>query len=339
MQSMFEKTIIAQELAQKPLMSVDVGSRRGLQDFWRPYLPWMRVDAFEPDAEDCAKEQERSPENVRFIPVALAGETTRRKFYVLNRLTGSSLYPPTEVLNRYTYSGYGALKSVIDVECTSFSDYIRQYERPAPNLIKIDTQGAELEIMESLDEPYWPELYAVQCEVSFQEFHKGMPYFADFDKFMRDKGFYLADLHSHRSYRCQNDEQFYYLKNELGYAVGSPQISAELVEGEALYFRQPDEDYLYANRERFFKFMLILIIYKYYDLALWMADEAVNRGLLSADETSRLKQDLVAVAPRPKYWEKMGKGPNRLRKWLLKRFKFRPDVYKAFWLTRTWPNQ
>ena len=299
----------------------------------------MRVDAFEPDEEECSKQQKASPENVHFWPVGLAGQTSSRKFYVQNRTTGSSLYPPTETLSRYTFSKDGGLKAVIDVDCMSFSDYIRKYERPSPNLIKLDTGGSELEIMESLDDSYWSELYCIQCEVGFQEFYKGQPYFSAVDQFIQSKGFYLADLHPHRSYRCQKDEQFYYLKNELGYAIGSPRLSAELVEGEALYFRIPDEDYLFANRERFFKFMLILVIYLYFDLALWMADESIQRGLLSQEEVRRLKSDLIALAPRPKYWERVGKGPNRLRKWLLKRFKFRPDVYKAFWLTRTWPNQ
>jgi FkbM family methyltransferase len=337
---MLKNTMISEELkCHQPIMAVDVGSRRGLQDFWRPFLPWMTVDAFEPDEAECDKQQKTSPDNVRFVPVGLAQNTEKRTLYVLNTATGSSLYPTKPALSRYTPSSYAGLKSTVEVDCLSFSDYIRQFKRCPPNLIKLDTQGTELEILQSIEDAHWDELYAVQCEVGFQELYEGQPMFTAIDSFMRDKGFYLADLHTNRSYRCHQDEAAYYLKHKLGYAIASPRLSAELVEGEALYFRSPDEDYLYSGRERFFKFMAILAVYRYFDLALWMADEAVTRQLLPRDEADQLKQDIIRLAPRPRFWERTSKGANRLRKWLQKRFQFRPEVYRVFWLTRTWPDQ
>ncbi len=73
---------------------MDVGAAGGVAPQWRDYLAVLEVDCFEPDeAEECALRRRESPPNLHWFPVALAGTTGKRQFYMLNRPTGSSLYP------------------------------------------------------------------------------------------------------------------------------------------------------------------------------------------------------------------------------------------------------
>ena len=85
-------------------------------------------------------------------------------------------------------------------------DFLAEYRRPIPALMKLDTQGTELEILSSLLDAQLEELLCVETEVEFLELYQGQPTFGDVDGFMREQGFRLLDLRTHRSYRNANDE-------------------------------------------------------------------------------------------------------------------------------------
>ena len=193
---------LATALAEGAIHAMDVGAAGGVAPHWREYLPVMEVDCFEPDASECAARQRDSPPNVRWFPVALAGTTGRRKFYVLNRPTGSSLYAPNNpVILEYSGRSYAGVRRVIDVDCTSLADFLVEHQRPVPVLMKLDTQGTELEILSSLSAAQLEGLGVVELEVEFLELYKGQPTFGDVHNFMQGHVFRLLDLRTHRSYR------------------------------------------------------------------------------------------------------------------------------------------
>src|SRR5580698_3449639 len=131
-----------------PIHAMDVGAAGGVAPQWRDYLPVLEVDCFEPDAAECAARQRDSPANLHWFPVALAGTSGRRPFYVLNRSTGSSLYPPNDpVILEYSGHAYAGVRRVVDVECLSLRDFLVQYQRLVPALMKLHTQGPELETL------------------------------------------------------------------------------------------------------------------------------------------------------------------------------------------------
>ena len=115
---------------------MDVGAAGGVAPHWRDYLQVLEVDCFEPDAEECALRQRDSPPNLHWYPVAVAGSTGRREFYVLNRATGSSLYPPNdEVILEYSGRSYAGVRRVVQVDCMSPGDFLAEYRRPLPSLM------------------------------------------------------------------------------------------------------------------------------------------------------------------------------------------------------------
>lgn len=316
---------------------MDVGAAGGLAPHWREYLPVLEVDCFEPDAAECAARQREAPPNVRWFPVALAGATGRRTFYVLNRATGSSLLPPNDpVILEYSGRSYAGVRRVIDVDCMSLADFLTEHQRPMPLLMKLDTQGTELEILSSLSDAQLATLAVVEMEVEFLKLYAGQPTFGDVHAFMQGHGFRLLDLRTHRSYRNAQDQPYHFLRKYLDTSAGSSALSAELVAGDALYIR---ESRLQAPPETLAQLattLCLLRLYGFYDLAFWLVEKAAREATITAAQSRELTADIAHGAPRPNLAQRAGiaGGITRRMLWALGY-----DDHEVFWTRRKWPNQ
>jgi FkbM family methyltransferase len=329
--------VIATTLASDPIHAMDVGAAGGVAPQWREYLPVLEVDCFEPDAEECARRQRESPPNLHWFPVALAGTTGRREFHVLNRPTGSSLYPPNNpVILEYSGRSYAGVRRVIEVDCMSLADFLDEHRRPMPSLMKLDTQGTELEILSSLAQVQLEGLLCVELEVEFLELYQGQPTFPAVHAFMLERGFRLLDLRTHRSYRNANDEALHYLRKYLGTAAGSSALSAELVAGDALYVREAFADAALESRGRLIAFLCLLRMYGFYDLAFWLVEKAARETTVSASDARAIAQDIATGAPRPALSQRTGVAGDITRRVL---WAIGHDDHEVFWTRRKWPNQ
>jgi FkbM family methyltransferase len=329
--------IIATTLAPDPFHAMDVGAAGGVAPQWRDYLGVMEVDCFEPDEEECAVRQRDSPPNVHWFPVALAGSSGRRPFYVLNRPTGSSLYPPNyPVILEYSGRSYAGVRRVVEVDCKSLRDFLVEYQRPVPALMKLDTQGTELEILSSLTPEQFEEVLCVETEVEFVELYTGQPAFGDVHAFMREHGFRLLDLRTHRAYRNAEDQPHHYLRKYLNTATGSAALSAELVAGDALYFRDSALQPSSESMTELIRNVCLLRLYRFYDLAFWLVERAARERVIGASEAVDLIRDIAGSAPKPTLSQRPGLAGDLARRtlWALGR-----DDHEVFWTRRRWPDQ
>jgi FkbM family methyltransferase len=328
---------MATTLAREPIHAMDVGAAGGVAPHWRDYLPVLEVDCFEPDAEECALRQRDSPPNLHWYPVALAGTTGRRKFYVLNRVTGSSLYPPNdEVILEYSGRSYAGVRRVVEVDCMSLADFLAEHRRPMPSLMKLDTQGTELEILSSLTPAQIETLQCVELEVEFLELYKGQPTFGEVHAFMQRNGFRLLDLRTHRSYRNAKDESHHYIRKYLNTAAGSAALSAELVAGDALYVRESLLANPPASKDRLVSSLCLLRMYRFYDLAFWLVERAGRERVISPSEARAIARDIAKGAPRPALSQRADTVGALARRLL---WAIGHDDHEVFWTRRKWPNQ
>lgn len=326
---------LASALAHDPIRAMDVGAAGGVAPHWREYLQYLDVDCFEPDSKECAARQADSPPNLHWYPVALAGATARRKFHVLNRSTGSSLYPPNDpVILEYSGRSYAGVRRIIEVDCLSLADFLAEHQRDVPMLMKMDTQGSELEILSSLTPAQLNSLICIELEVEFLELYQGQPTFVDIHTFMQQHGFRLLDLRTHRSYRNAKDEPLYFLRKYLHTAAGSSALSAELVAGDALYLR--DACLQAPSKQNLIPTLCILRMYGFYDLAFWLVEKATRDGVISSSDASALVVDIASGGPRPGLAVRAGMAGSIARRllWVLGH-----DDHEVFWTRRKWPNQ
>lgn len=329
-------SVLFRELEQDRLRCIDVGARGGIQNHWKPYRALIELDAFEPDPEACAVQQQAKRPNENWYPVALGPASGTAKLYVLKKASSSSLYPPNPaVMSVYSHGGYGELHRIVELPTLTFADFFEKHRRPGPNLMKLDTQGAELGILKSMAPDNWNDLLALQIEVEFVEAYLGQPLFHDVDAFMRAQGFILFDLLVTRSYRAEGQRRHHFLKKHLNIARNRRDLSARITAGDAFYIRPPEQVLDKGDRKSVLKLFLILLIYRCLDEALWLAETAAARGIVTQAESAELIGTVQKAAPKPALYQRndgIGLWTRKLRKF----FNIGRGRKVEYWMDRSW---
>lgn len=102
--------------------------------------------------------------------------------------TGSSVYE-----ERVTYEGRPLDRQVVSLKMIRLDDLLAACSARHFHLIKLDVQGAELDVLSGGPKAL-NGAEAVLLEVSFVEYNKGAPQFADVVAFMNARGFVVLDI-------------------------------------------------------------------------------------------------------------------------------------------------
>ncbi len=234
-----------------PIVIVDVGARGGIHERWKG-LP-VRFVGFEPDPSECKKLN--NPPNEIYLPYALWSEPAQKSIHLVESPHGASLFEHNyEFINNFVQRRFYQPKGTASFDVTPIDSALSVLENTEVDVLKIDTEGAEGEILKGAGHTLQQAL-VVELEVWFNPVLKGAPFFADIDPVMRAAGFQLFDLAK---------------SNFFQRAARWPK--GQLVAADALYFKVGES----MDRERLDRFLSIVLAYGYYDYALSIVDEASN---------------------------------------------------------------
>lgn len=124
------------------------------------------------------------------LPLAL-GSGRRATLYVTRNPGFSSIYKPTELLERFV-PGCEIVRE-LPVETVRLDEAAETHGFGETALLKLDTQGSELEILRS-GPNVLNAAVAVAVEVSFDQFYAGAPLFGDVDAHLRTTGYRLIEM-------------------------------------------------------------------------------------------------------------------------------------------------
>ena len=214
------------------LYCVDLGSRAGLPSHWKRFVKTLEIDAFDPDVNANDKGYKKI-KNVKWFSKGLAKKTGKFNFYITSKPSGSSLYKPNDgVMSKYSPSSYWKVREKRILEFLSFKDFLDKFKKKSPDLIKLDTQGSELDILKSLSSKQLDEVICIEIEAEFIELYKNQPLFRDIDLYLSKNNFEIMDLRTHRSFRVLNEirggasKKYYDLNNFPNF------FSAKLIAGD-----------------------------------------------------------------------------------------------------------
>ncbi len=130
----------------------DIGSRRGVPARWHEQAKEVSAVGFEPDEEECNRLNE-STASTPFAseihyPIALSNQDGMRKFYVVRSPALSSFYKPIKATFEH-FEGDPDRADILGevfVRVESLSTFCNS-KKIMPSFMKIDTQGAEFDIM------------------------------------------------------------------------------------------------------------------------------------------------------------------------------------------------
>ena len=165
-------------LGQEKIIALDVGAQGGFNSDQFILSKYNRF--FEPIlVEPIKKEAEKLKKNNKYvIENALWSSQTKKKIYILeNRLGSSSMYEPDpdsfnlHKIKKKDYQNYNVTKN-IEVHCSTLNDSMSKLKINKLDYLKIDTQGAELEILKGIGN-YKPLLIKIEFQV--HSMYKNVP--------------------------------------------------------------------------------------------------------------------------------------------------------------------
>src|SRR5947207_2523814 len=151
--------------ADDQIVVVDVGARGATEESkWRFLGDRLVLYGFEPDADECARlnavaKAEGLPHH--YYPTCLAeSDAAKRPFYILKKIDTVSLYPPAEKrMARWrmrlalephrTFEAleYLHLVCTTEIATRSLDSWHAEIGRPEIDFLKLDVQGAELDVL------------------------------------------------------------------------------------------------------------------------------------------------------------------------------------------------
>ncbi len=143
------------------------------------FFPQSRIIGFEVDAPLCAQMNQETPPQFEYYATALGKTDGEAPFYVTEKPMCCSLYRPNEaLLSKYNALEACALKQEIRVQTASLDRFVAEHQINDIDFIKIDIQGAELDVFEG-GSGALKNVVCIVSEVEFIPVYQNQPLFGD----------------------------------------------------------------------------------------------------------------------------------------------------------------
>ena len=237
------------------LVILDIGGADGLQNRWKVFEKHIKPIFVEPDKRSYLELQKKGFE---VITKALWSNETRKDFYLTNKSHTSSLYKPNKrYLNLFPESSRYDINETFLVDVVILDNQINSSNQP--HFIKLDIQGAELEVLKGSVKTLKGVL-GLEVEVNFKEIYEKIPLFCDVEKFLKGQGFILNDF----------VDLFRWERNQL-------KNFGEIVHGDVLFLRTPEQIIEISKNladpiPLFENYVKILFVYNKLDLIIKLSE-------------------------------------------------------------------
>ena len=266
--------LIQSLLGEEKLNIVDVGSTGGPELRWRKWENACFFYTFDPDP----RAQSWSSTSKNF-PVGLWSHRCSQTIHLASYPPASSLFKPNqEFLSAFSVQSAMQEVGTKKIELHTLDQILNGHPI---DFLKIDAEGAELEILKGATHTLNQQCLGMQLEALFCPIRQNAPSFNDLDTFA--KNFDLQLFHIQREHWMR--------KNKISAYVSNPQ----LIWGNVLYLlpkriflkklKQSDNPKLLLG-----KYLLILLAYNLFDYAYELCEE------VSFEETEKLKEVLQGLS-------------------------------------------
>ena len=257
---------------------VEIGALQ-IDGFQEPFyrlldlFPGSQIIGFEVDEDVCAEMNSRAMEGVRYYPNALGERNECRDFYVTNNPMCSSLYEPNEpLISLYNNFEVAYLKSKTVIETVSIDHFAQVNGVAEVDFIKIDVQGAELDVFRG-GLQVLKNVLALVCEVEFVPHYLKQPLFGDVCRFL-----YQEKLMFHK---------FLGLGGRALRPIvidDDPNLPSQHIWSDAMYIRHV-QVVQYLSPEQLLKLSVLAAVYESQDLSYYcLANYDIKNGTtLAAD--------------------------------------------------------
>jgi len=209
---------------------VDVGAHRG--ESFRHFSDLIPGDftyfGFEPNPESfatlsgLAESSSYSARSVSFLPTAVGATSGSVTLRITNASAVSGILVPEPELLKRVPNGDHELKETVEVDQICVDDFIEQNHLGTVGVLKIDTEGYNLEVVRGASNSLRQGLVdVVVCEVFFVKYRENQAYFWDLATEFANLGFLFVNLFD----ACNTSQARLYTANAIWV---SPRLALEL---------------------------------------------------------------------------------------------------------------
>lgn len=245
-------------LLSHPLSVIDIGARGGGTGELEGLSRFVNYVGFDADEEECLRLMEAPPGNYaeyRVYPYFI-GQAGMLDFRLYRNRIMSSVYEMSGEYIRAFGDPSSGLERTSELKGVRLDDVVAKERLNAPDLLKLDTQGSELDILRGASRTLG-ETSLVEVEVEFYPMYEGQPLFADLDPVLRSSGFELLYLN-----RVFHQRKKFYKGLSRG----------QVICADALYGKSPSRLGGFSP-ERIAKYIILLCHYGHLDLAYQIYSE------------------------------------------------------------------
>ena len=284
---------LAALLRDAAIKLVDVGGRGSA---FAPLLPLAACADYyvsEPDRIEAERLKRQLPleapwRTVTVLTEAIASRVGEAQLYLTSPPGMSSLLEPNpEVTKRFYLEEKFRVVETMTVPTIPLDEAASHYGFADATFLKMDTQGTELDILQSGPRLVSGSLLGIHTESNFHPFYKGQALFSDVDSYLRKNGFALFSL-NRTALRRSGYRESLYSRRVVTWA-------------HCLYLREPesllsaDHDVLRRNLSRL---LGLSLAFEHYDLSFEMLAIFRRVRLLADHDLDRLADDIERVAMR-----------------------------------------
>lgn len=158
----------SEELRRQPPVLVDVGASGEVHDAWLPIARWSIGVGFDPDSRERPADEPiaRAFREWHFVPSIVSPTTTDRQTLYLTKspFCSSTLRPLTEELAHYTFADLFTVVGTTTVPSTTLADALATLGISSIDWLKVDTQGTDCQIVQSLPPDLRRSLLVIDLE-------------------------------------------------------------------------------------------------------------------------------------------------------------------------------
>ncbi|MDJ0811315.1 MAG: FkbM family methyltransferase [Desulfobacterales bacterium] len=249
-----------------PITLVDVGASGGMMPMWQPHSQHIKLIGFEPDTRAFEALKQKQNALTVYFNTALHRQSGQIPFYLTRKQQNSSSFVPNhELLSRFPNPARFDVVDQIRIDCHGLDEFLRAEKITDVDFIKLDTQGAELPILEGASDILQDSLFGMEIEVQFAPLYKDCPLFPQIDQFVGKLGYDLIDM------------RLVSWKRNVGAEFGNSK--GQIVFADTLYFRKIENfkamigkcDHEMA-RSKLLRAISVCLIYGFADYALELLD-------------------------------------------------------------------
>ena len=258
----FQKQFLSPEMT---IGLVDIGARGDSLPWIEPLLAATHIIAFEPD-QDEAKNLKKTLQKFKeatVFDVGLWSETATLPLYLTRAATNISLFKTNpHYFDRYPMEKF-TVDGVTECDVTSLDNVLAKDRKLRADVIKIDTQGAEYEILEGAKNTL-KDCVCVVLEAWFFENYEGAKNFSDIEIMLRAQGFSFYGFMDFFTRNRRKLNKHHFLGRErMHYA-------------DAVFFKDPFDKKLDLNMHQIQVLFTMAFALGYYDFCYEIAEKKMG---------------------------------------------------------------